>query len=253
MDADGKFPAPFFIEHCTRILQDERNRFGNRKALEFGGGPSLWPSFLLAQYVDSIRFCDYAKSNLNSVTDWIEQKPTAFDWTNYFESVLTVTRSPKEKRLEWEFRLRDALCRGGLSTCDVNDPNCPVLSGKSNDYDIIFSSLCLEAACLTIEIFNETIRRLVRLLKPGGLLLIVMVRNESFYYVDKEKFFCLPLDEANVENALHATGELTDIHIVSLDRIIDHMKRHTVSDYNGKMVIRAYKCSEQTNETELIV
>ncbi|CAF3361366.1 unnamed protein product [Rotaria socialis] len=167
--------------------------------------------------------------------------PTAFDWTNYFESVLTVARSSKEKRLEWESRLRDALCRGGLSACDVNDPNWPVLSGKSNDYDIIFRSLCLEAACLTIEIFNETIRRLVRLLKPGGLLLLVMVRNESFYYVDKEKFFCLPLNEAKVENALHATGELMDIHIDSSDTTVEDQERNTMSNFNGEMIIHAYK------------
>ncbi|CAF3449120.1 unnamed protein product [Rotaria socialis] len=170
-----------------------------------------------------------------------DSNPTAFDWTNYFESVLTVARSSKEKRLEWESRLRAALCRGGLSACDVNDPNWPVLSGKSNDYDIIFRSLCLEAACLTIEIFNETIRRLVRLLKPGGLLLLVMVRNESFYYVDKEKFFCLPLNEAKVENALHATGELMDIHIDSSDTTVEDQERNTMSNFDGEMIIHAYK------------
>ncbi|CAF4306137.1 unnamed protein product [Rotaria sp. Silwood2] len=214
---------------------------GNQKALEFGGGPCLWPSLLLAQHVDSIRFCDYAQCNLNAVSDWIAQKPSAFDWTKYFDSVLAIVGSSKEKRVEWESRLREALNRGGLSTCDVNDPNCPILSGKHNDYDIIFSSLCLEAACLTVEIFNETIKRLVRLLKPGGLILLAMVRNESFYYVHEEKFFCLPLDETTVEKALRATKEVVDIHIDSLNTSTEDQQRNTIADLDGLMIIRAYK------------
>jgi nicotinamide N-methyltransferase/phenylethanolamine N-methyltransferase/methyltransferase len=175
--------SAFFIENTVRVLKNEQKRLGSTKALEFGGGPSIWPSFLLAQYVDSIKFCDYAPCNLNAVQDWIEQKNNAFDWTNFFEKILDANKTPREKLPQWESRLRDALTRGGLSACDVNDSKCPILNGKEDEYDIIFSSLCLEAACLTIEIFNETIKRLVRLLKPGGLLLLHTVRNESFYYV----------------------------------------------------------------------
>ncbi|CAF3307417.1 unnamed protein product [Rotaria socialis] len=233
--------ASFFLEKTVQILHDERNRFGNQKVLEFGGGPNLSSSLLLAQYVDSIRFCDSAQSNLTYVSDWIEQKSTVFDWTNYFESILTIAGTSKEKRIEWESRLRDALIRGGLSICDVNDPDCPILSGKSDDHDIIFSSFCLEAACLTIEIFNETIGKLVRLLKPGGLLLLVMVRNESFYYVDAENFFCLSLDETKVRKALQATGELVDIHIDSADTTVEDQKRNTMSDFDGEMIIHAFK------------
>ena len=234
----------FFIEKTIRILHDDKERLGKHKALEFGGGPTLWFSFIIAQYVESIRFCDYAQTNLQAVKDWIEQKPNAFDWTNYFKSILDIAGCPKEKLGEWKTRLHDALTRGGLSTCDVNDLNCPILSGKNNEYDIIFSSLCLEAACLTIDIFNETIKRLVRLLKPGGLLLLATVRNETFYYVGKEKFFCLPLDERKVEEALRGTGELVDIQINNIDTPIKDRKPSKVSDYDGKMVVRAYKTVE---------
>ena len=133
------------------------------------------------------------------------------------------------------------MIRGGLSTCDVNDPNCPILSGQTNDYDIIFSSLCLEAACLTVELFGKTIERLVRLLKPGGLLLLLMVRNESFYYVNQDKFFCLPINESIIEQAFDKTNELIDIHIDRTDTKIDDQKRNTTSDFDGLMVIRAFK------------
>ena len=70
---------------------------------------------------------------------------------------------------------------------------------------LFFSSLCLEAACLTIESFNQSIKRVVRLLKPGGLLILLMVRNQSFYYTNEKKLFCLPLDETKIEQALNQT------------------------------------------------
>lgn len=233
--------SAFFIQNIVAFLHDSQTRLGNKKALEFGGGPCLWPAFVLAQYVDSIRFCDYAQCNLDAVDDWLKQKPNAFDWSTFFEGVLDVARKPKEDRVEWESRLRDALNKGGLSKCDVNDPDCPVLSGEADTFDIVFSSLCLEAACLTIKKFNETIKRLVRLLKPGGVLLLAMVRNESFYYVGAEKFFCLPLDESKVQQALHDAGDLIDVHIDSSDIIPEDLERNSSSDFDGKMVTRAYK------------
>ena len=152
---------------------------------------------------------------------------------------MTSNEGSKEKLFEWEARLRDALIRGGLSTCDVHNPNCPILSGQMNDYDIIFSSLCLESACLTIESFNETIIRLVRLLKPGGLLILLMVRNESFYYVNQTRFFCLPLNETKVKQALNQTNELIDIHIDSSN--INKEQCNNITGTDGIMVVHAYK------------
>ena len=163
------------------------------------------------------------------------------DWTNIFVNILDINGTSREKLPEWESRLRDALKLGGLSRCNVTDPHCPILSGEDNQYDIIFRSLCLEAACLTIEIFNETIKRLVRLLKPGGLLLLLTVRNQSFYYSNQDKFFCLPVDETKVKYALDQTNELVDVSINSSDATMEERKRNTISDLDGKMVIHAYK------------
>lgn len=139
----------------------------------------------------ALKFCDYTQNNLDAVQDWIEENDRAFDWTNFFVEVLDIHETPKE-----------------------------------NQYDIILSSLCLEAACLTIEIFDQTIERLIRLLKPGGLPLLLTIRNESFYYVGKEKSSCLPLNESTIKNSLNQTNKLVDRSIESSD---------------GKMIIQAYK------------
>ena len=85
--------SAFFIDSMSRILKNGPKTFGNKKALEFGGGPNLWPSFLLAQYVESIRFCDYACTNLNAVQKWVAKEDDAFNWTTFFAKVLDANRS----------------------------------------------------------------------------------------------------------------------------------------------------------------
>jgi hypothetical protein len=65
----------FFIEKTVQILKDEQKHLESKKALEFDGRSTLSPSFLLAQYIDSIRFCDYAQCNINAVKN---SKTTCF-------------------------------------------------------------------------------------------------------------------------------------------------------------------------------
>ncbi|CAF4011579.1 unnamed protein product, partial [Rotaria sp. Silwood1] len=136
---DGTGKWDFFVKNSIRSVYDQRAYLKGGKALEFGGGPTLWPSFFLAQYVDEIRFCDYAPQNLAAVNSWLEQKSNAHDWTSIFKYVkmkhaeVVIDSQLNVKDLnEWETRLRDALTRGGLSTCDVNNPNCPVLNGHAD-------------------------------------------------------------------------------------------------------------------------
>ena len=213
------------------------------KVLEFGGGPVLWPSFLLAQYSDAIHFCDYAPCNLNAVTDWINQTSNPHNWSVLFDYVLIQYQYYNQKRsdtrADCEERLRDALRLGGLETCDVNAPNCPVLSDSSDQYNLIFTSLCLEAACLTDTLYKETIKRFYRLLTPGGMLLMLIVRRQTSYYVEENHFFCLSLEEYKVTNALNESKFL-DIHITSHDRNPSHL-RTSSSDYDGFMVVHAFK------------
>jgi hypothetical protein len=213
----------FFVKNTIQSVSDQREYLKGGKALEFGGGPTLWPSFIMAQYVAELCFCDYTPQNLVAVKSWLEQKPDAHDWSPIFKymkmkhaEVVADSQLNTKDLNEWETRLRDALNRGGLSTCDVNDPNCPVLNGQANEYVLIFSSLCLEAACLTMDIYKRTIGRLMRLLKSGGMLLLLVVRNETNYCIGNETFFCLPLNEENIQQVLKEMS-FVNIHVDSQD------------------------------------
>jgi nicotinamide N-methyltransferase/methyltransferase len=150
------------------------------KALDFGGGPSLWPSFLLSQYVDTIQLCDYTEANLHAIQSWLDRSSSAHDWTTFFRYLLQSHQTQESELSNWENRLRKVLKSSPLTRCDANDPNCPILSGPINEYDIIVSCECLDVACQTREAYKYAVCRLVRLLKPGGLLVLLAAIDCSY-------------------------------------------------------------------------
>ena len=209
------------------------------KALDFGGGPSLWPSFLLAQYVDSIQFCDYTESNLHAVQAWLDRSPNAHDWTTFFRYLLRTNQTPEDELSNWENRLREVLGKIPLSRCDANDPNCPILSGPSNQYDIIVTCECLDVACQTIEAYKNAIKQLVRLLKPGGLLVILAAVDCSYYMVGNERFTGLPLSEKLIREAVQEAGVSSDQITSESEKIGD--KDDPLADYSGGVIVSAVK------------
>jgi hypothetical protein len=230
----------FYIRSVVRILRDnyiQRPKVGT--ALDFGGGPSLWLSFLIAQYADSIQFCDFTSGNLQAVHDWLNRSSNAHDWTTFFLHILREDKTREIDLLKWENDLRQAFVRFPLKHCDINDINCPILSGPADQYDIIVSCDCLEAACLTRDSYKQAMRRLVRVLKPGGLLILLGVIECSFYTVGNERFFSLVIDEQLVREALQEAGiNLDQVHIEN-EKVENENK--SLCDYNGCRAVSAIK------------
>ena len=85
------------LKEMVRVFANVKHRLNNECALEFGGGPTLFSSFLLAQYVKSIHFVDYTPSNLKAVQDWIDREEHAHDWSELFEQILEEFRQQVSK------------------------------------------------------------------------------------------------------------------------------------------------------------
>lgn len=230
----------FYLQGLVRVVKKYTNsHFVGGKALDFGGGPSVWPSFLLAQYVDKIQFCDYTQANLHAVQAWIDQSSDAHDWTTFFRYLLNAHQTPENELSNWEDHCRKALASLPLKRCDTNDPNCSILSGSSNDYDIIVTCECLEVACPTVESYKSAINRLVRLLKPGGLLVILAAIDCSYYMVGNEKFTGLPLSEELIREALQEAGIKSDQMSIESEKIGN--KDDPFADYAGCTTVTAIK------------
>jgi hypothetical protein len=126
-----------------------------------------------------------------------------------------------------------------LSRCDPNDPNCPILFGPTDEYHIIVSWECPDVACQTRDAYKEAVRRLVRLLKSGGLLVLLDAINCSFHMVGSERFTGLPLDEHLIREVLQEAGINSDQVNIESEKIGD--EDDPLADYSGGMIVLAVK------------
>ncbi|CAF2002117.1 unnamed protein product [Rotaria magnacalcarata] len=118
----------------------------------------------------------FAVQNTNSPTtlveEWKDNKLNVFDWKTYFNFILDKIPQDNDKNLvEYETKLRQALINGKLFRCDVNGENSLFVDcdEPEDKFDMIYTKLCLEAACSTSDVLQRTMNRFTELLKPGGM------------------------------------------------------------------------------------
>lgn len=124
--------------------------------------------------------------------------------------------------------------------CDVRLEN-PFYPHTLEPADCVITSLCLEAACKDIQTYRCALHGLTKLLRPGGLLVMVGVLGETYYKVDEQSFSCLRLSQYDIEEALRGLG--LSIHEFNLLPVEDQ-KSNSVSDFEAVFHLVVRKPSE---------
>ena len=95
--------------------------------------------------------------------------------------------------------------------CDITQ-DTPIEPGYEGPYDVIYSGLCLNVGATSVKEYSNNIKRLSKLLKPRGKLVInnVEARNANnsiyMYYVKKEKYQALSLTTDTLAEVLEENG-----------------------------------------------
>ena len=169
--------------------------------LELGGGPTIYQLLSASRRAREIVFTDFLEVNRRVVERWLEAAPGVFDWSQYIQKVAGL-----EKDLDADAvaaRLRACIRRVG--PCDLTREN-PLEPDVQTDFDIVSSAFCLEAVTQDPEDFKSFLRRIRALLKPGGSLVAVLVRDSDAYKVGRHFFPACPLNEATLAAALQGNG-----------------------------------------------
>ncbi|GCB79652.1 hypothetical protein scyTo_0020235, partial [Scyliorhinus torazame] len=111
------------------------------------------------------------------------------------------------KWTEKEKKLRDSIKQ--VLKCDVHQTN-PLDPVELEPVDCLVTSLCLEAACKDKAAYCAALSNITSLLKPGGVLIMNGVLNETFYMVDKYRFSRLAIDQVLLEKAFREAGYETE-------------------------------------------
>ena len=185
--------------------------------LEFGGGPSITQLVFSCPKVDQIVFAEYTEPNRHAVKSWVDGHPEAHDWSPLIELVVKELEAntadcPADDKDKLEIVANRAVeVRRKIKSiipCDVT--KSPIVQLESDDvgklFDVVTTSLCLEACVSSEEHYKNTVAELCKLLKPNGYLFMNGVMGQTFYFVGKEKFYTFPLTEKLVKEAMSEAG-----------------------------------------------
>ncbi|MGK5092587.1 guanitoxin biosynthesis pre-guanitoxin forming N-methyltransferase GntF [Deltaproteobacteria bacterium TL4] len=148
-------------------------------ALEIGVGPTLYTTIPLVRYFRNIHLTDYVEDSMAEIRLWLLKDPSAFDWTLCIRLVLQTEGLPvtKEAVEERETLLRQSITL--LSGCNLREY---WVLGKPQDpqYDLVTAHYCTETAVSTSDEWKQVAQNMIRLVRPGGWLLLSLSTHLEF-------------------------------------------------------------------------
>lgn len=208
------------------------------KILEFGGGPVISRLISGVPYVKEVVFAAHTKEEREEVEKWRDSKEDAHNWDPFFHYVNTLEHNDESAWKERESLLRNRMKK--VIACDIKKEHPLESNVYKEEFDIIQTSLCLEAACQTYEEYKSALRKLAFMLKKGGYMAILAVEDETFYYVDQTKWHCLRLSLSQIEQALKEAGlEIEETHREPTSQ--EMLQNPTVSDFKAMLYLVAKK------------
>ena len=146
---------------------------------------------------------DIAASCRRSISEWQDGSCVPALWAPHVEYVAGLERAPGN---ELQQRLRGAIA--AVEACDVLQTPVvpPAVLDTGGAFAVVFSCLCLEAACTSERAFQDAVRGLAALLHPQGRLVLQGAMGCDHYMAGDQRLPSLVLDKGVVVRALAAAG-----------------------------------------------
>ncbi|XP_069804345.1 nicotinamide N-methyltransferase-like [Dendropsophus ebraccatus] len=163
---------------------------------------------------------------------WLDTRTGAFNWEHATKLHVEIG-GDSDQLQDKEGKLRSAIPH--VVICDLEKENMtdPIVLPPA---DCIISVCFLDVTCKDQEDYIRYLRKISRLLKPGGHLLLIACLDMTYYTVGNDKFHAFTYNEEFVRKALAGEGFVIDECKVK--------KRTAVSDlidYKSVMLIDAHK------------
>ena len=164
------FPLKMFHEVFSTLP-------GSLRILDYGTGPTIMTIISAATRASGIVLSDYSEENRESLRSWLRNDANAFNWSPLFDYVI--------QRLEGndveEARKREELVRKVVTDvihCDIYKD--PIIEKEfEKTYDVVSSSCCVNSSCSTLKVFRMNMQKLVKLVKPGGHLILFQSQGKE--------------------------------------------------------------------------
>ncbi|XP_036601577.1 nicotinamide N-methyltransferase-like [Trichosurus vulpecula] len=192
--------------------------------IDIGTGPTIYQLLSACESFKEIVATDYTDQNREELIRWLKKEPGAFDWSPVVKYVCEL-EGDREKWAEKEEKLRVRVKQ--VLKCDVTQSQ-PLGSASLPQADCLLTTYCLEAACKDLPTYQQALKNLSSLLKPGGFLVLLSVLKSKFYIIGDERFSCLSLTQEEIEAALQKAGFTSE-----QSEVIPHHYSRAYTDNEG--------------------
>jgi hypothetical protein len=214
-----EFPARAYLEKYYSAVGDENAAFmrsitdylrgrdcGTDTVIEVAGGPCLYSLMGMMSCrqrpFSHVTFTDIGWKNLREVDNWLRNYPDQFDYEplmGWLEDEVGADPAAVARSLRsstWE-----------LASYDWREPVPPAWHRA---YDVVSCHFFAESATSDEEELIDFIRKLGRLGRPRGTLLVSFMCRSSGYTIAQRNFPAFSIDEENVFRYLERAGLLLE-------------------------------------------
>lgn len=198
----------FILKFLHDIVISER--FQGSKVLEVGSGATVHNIASFSSKFSNIVQSDYVVDNCEELKRWHAGTST-LDWSQFLDIVLQMEgtkESLEHARKELEDRIRKnvkAVVRADLLSDQVilEDEIKPEFSSP---FDVVISVLCLETVAPDFDGYVAILKRLNKLLRKGGGIVICGYENGSPWKVGEGVFHHVKLTLSQIKDAATKAG-----------------------------------------------
>ncbi|XP_051847255.1 nicotinamide N-methyltransferase-like [Antechinus flavipes] len=194
----------FILRKLSEIFSPDKMK--GDLLIEIGSGPTIYQFLSACELFKEIVATDYADQNLKEINQWLKKEPGAFDWSPVVKYVCEL-EGDRDKWTDKEEKLREKVKQ--VLKSDVTQSQ-PLGSVSLPQADCLLTIYCLETSCKDLPTYQQALKNISSLLKPGGSLVLISALKGYYYMVEDKKFFCLPLTPEEIKDALEKAGFICD-------------------------------------------
>lgn len=176
----------------------------NAKLLDFGASAVILNYISGAPYVAEIVHAAHTANEKTEIELWKSGTEDAHDWTPALKYVVGEVEGTRGETA-WSERAAVMRSKIKVTGCDIRDEH-PIGPTEPRPFSVICTSFVLESACNTYEDFKVSIKKLVKLLKVRGYLVIIFAEDQTFYTNGQQKWPVLAMSLEQVKRAVEEAG-----------------------------------------------
>ncbi|XP_073459514.1 indolethylamine N-methyltransferase-like isoform X2 [Aquarana catesbeiana] len=166
--------------------------------------------YFVSKFFKKIVLLKFQEKCIMELNRWLHDRTGAYDWS-HTSSAAAELEGMRDQLQEQEMRLRSSIKQ--ILKCDYEQENVtsPVLLPLA---DCVIGASILEMISKNEDEYMKNLEKTIKLLKPGGQLLLFAVLDATYWFVGAERFHCFKCNEEFVKNAFGKLGLVIDYYTV---------------------------------------